>query len=130
VILGDCMEMMLKGSGHFAIGFTLGFFIVLVLLKIYKTNLTVQLYVPFLPFILGFWAVIPMVFFSDGLERSVWLNIFILFDFASDNSLFKLLFGRLHLVAISCGGMYGYLLLRYIALVKYCRRYGWSGEYL
>jgi len=114
----------LTGAGHFGIGFTLGFLIMLLLYKVKKHNLKVQLYAAFIPFITGFIASLPYLFL-DAESSFLWLNLFLFYDFLHFNEVAISLFGSLHLVTFICGLMYLYILMRYIALVKHCRRYGW-----
>ena len=120
------MNNYLVGSGHFAVGFTLGFIIMLIVQQKDRTNLNVQLYFPLLPFALGIWASLPYLFLSDTNSNTTWFNIFILFDLIHHNEMVIRIFGRLNFIVVICGLMYTYILLRYIRLVKYCRRYGWS----
>jgi hypothetical protein len=116
----------LVGSGHFAFGFSLGFLIMLATNKIYHKSINVQMYSPFLPFIIGIWAAIPYLFIYTRELDSFWINIFILYSFIHHNEMLITIFGRLYLVTLICGLMYIYMLIRYISLVKYCRRYGWN----
>jgi len=115
----------LVGSGHFGIGFVLGYILMFMLLKTKSTHLKVQLFAPFIPFILGFWAAIPYLWTDSSIILSSWLHIFLLYPFFHHNELFILLFGKLNLVALICATLYGIIILRYIRLVKYCRAYGW-----
>jgi len=116
----------LAGSGHFAFGFSLGFFIMLAANIIYNKSINVQMYSPFLPFIIGMWAAIPYLFSYTRELDSFWTNIFIFYNFIHHNKLLITIFGKLYLVALICGLMYCYILVKYISLVKYCRRYGWN----
>jgi hypothetical protein len=118
--------MYLTGSGHFAIGFSLGFLLMIHLTKRYDQKINVQLYAPFIPFILGIFVSFPYLFLSSNNMDTAWLNIFIFFNFLHHNDIAIMIFGRLYLVTIICGSMYVYILLRYIALIKYCRRYKWN----
>jgi len=114
----------LTGAGHFGIGFTLGFLIMILLYKVKKHNLAVQLHAAFVPFITGFIASLPYLFLEVR-SSDPWLNFFLFYDLLHFNELAINLFGSLHLVTLLCGLMYLYILIRYIALVKHCRRYGW-----
>lgn len=118
------MNDYLTGAGHFGIGFSLGFLIMILLYKVKKNNLAVQLYAAFIPFIIGFIASLPYLFL-DVKSSEPWLNFFLFYDFLHFNELAITFFGRLHLVTLLCGLMYLYILIRYIALVKHCRRFGW-----
>jgi hypothetical protein len=99
-----------------------------ILMKIYKRRLNVQLYAPFLPFIIGLYSALPYFFLSEE-KINTWINLFLLYEIIHTNNVVITLFGRLSFVAIICGAMYLYILLRYIELVKHCRRYGWNGGY-
>ena len=118
----------LEGSGHFAVGFCFGFLLMFFLVKKYHTYINVQMYTPFIPFIFGIWASLPYVFINELKEGQIWLNIFLFFNFMHHNELIIKIFGRIILVALICGSLYLYILLHYINLVKYCRRYGWHKE--
>ncbi len=114
----------LKGSGHFAVGFAVGFIIMLIVQLKYKHSLNVQMYAPFLPFILGIWSMLPYFFLSPHYSAS-WLNIFVFYDLVHSNEYLAVLFGRIVYVAGFCGMLYSVIVIRYIRLVKHCRRYGW-----
>ena len=118
------MSTYLTGAGHFGVGFTFGFLVMLALYKIKKHSLSVQLYAAFIPFSIGFIACLPYLFIGEE-TSSPWLNIFFFYDFLHFNKFAITFFGRLHLVFILCGSMYLYILMKYIALVKHCRRFGW-----
>ena len=120
------MKEYLVGSGHFAIGFCLGFIMMYGLNKKYKTFLKVQMYSSFIPFIVGVWAALPYLFVDEKLSKAAILNLFVFYDYLHQHTVAIALFGRLHLVVLICGSMYLYILLRSIRLVKYCRRYGWT----
>ena len=124
------MNSYLVGSGHFTVGFSIGFLVMFFVNKKYHDSLNVQMYSSFIPFVVGIWAALPYLFIGKLAADSstldlAWLNIFIFFDLIHHNELVITIFGRLHLVVIICGTMYGYILLRYIRLVKYCQAYGW-----
>jgi len=119
------MEEVLVGSGHFGVGFTLGFIIWRIAGRQYKNSLKVQLYAPFIPFILGLYAAIPY-FFLNNQDNSTWWNIFLFYNFIHQDSFFITIYGRIHWVALICGILYCSILYHYIELVKYCRRYGWN----
>jgi len=117
----------LVGSGHFAFGFTIGFLLMLILNRHYSKNIQVQIYSPFLPFIIGIYAALPYLFINSiETGGDSWNNIFVFYNVVHHHDLMIKIFGRLNLVAVICGSMYLYILFRYIALVKYCRRYGWK----
>jgi hypothetical protein len=120
------MDNYLVGSGHFAIGFLIGFVIMLLLQVSYSRNIYVQMYTPFIPFLAGLWSSIPYFFISEHEISIPWLNVFFLFNYFHYNELVIKIFGRISTVALVCGSMYIYIILRYIALVKYSRRYGWK----
>ncbi len=119
------MTNYLVGSGHFSVGFTIGFLIMLVVQYKNSTHLNTQLYFSFFPFILGIWSTLPYLFLSDTVSNPDWFNIFLFFNLIHHNELIITIFGKLNFVVIICGSIYVYILFRYIALVKYCRRYGW-----
>jgi len=116
----------LVGSGHFAIGFVLGFMIMFVLIKARSENIKIQLYSPFLPIIFGLWAALPYFWLDSAQQLSAWLNLFILYPVFHHNEMVVAIFGKLNLVALICGVLYSYIIIRYIRLVKYCRTYGWK----
>ncbi len=119
------MVNFLVGSGHFSVGFIIGFLIMLVVLNKNSTHLNTQLYFPFFPFILGIWSSLPYLFLSDTTTNPGWFNIFLFFNLIHQNELIIKIFGKLNFVVIICGSIYTYILFHYIVLVKYCRRNGW-----
>lgn len=120
------MDNYLTGSGHFAIGFCIGFIVMLILLRQYKESINIQIYSPFIPFLFGIYSSIPYLFITESSSNIPWLNLFLFFHYLHHNPLVIKVFGQMYLVVVLCGAMYGYIILRYIRLVKYCRRYGWS----
>lgn len=120
------MEIYLKGSGHFAFAFFIGFLVMLAMQFSAKKSLKIQVYSPFIPFILGVWAALPYFVFGKTFSAP-WLNIFFFYDLIHFNEILAKVFGRTAVVALFCGGLYTYIVLKYISLVKHCRKYGWRG---
>ncbi|WP_372770752.1 hypothetical protein [Pseudoalteromonas sp.] len=120
------MELYLKGSGHFAFGYFFGFLFFIILRKKYNRLLNVQLYSPFLPFVLGCWGVIPYLLFNSS-NVAPWMNIFMLYEVIHFNEFLSKIFNRIAYVAIVCAIMFAFIVLHYISLVKYCRRNGGKG---
>lgn len=121
------MEIYLKGSGHFAFAFLVGFLVMLVMQFSAKKNLKVQIYSPFIPFILGVWASLPYFLFGKA-YTAPWLNVFFFYDLIHTNEILAKVFARTAFVALFCGTLYTYIIFKYIALVKHCRKYGWGGK--
>jgi hypothetical protein len=118
-------QFFLTGAGHFGFGFIVGAFVLFVLLSVRKNNIFVQLYIPFLPFVLGIIAVLPYVFSEPKTcELHFWMNLFFLYSWAHCHSVIMALLGHLHIVALLCGVIYCMIVLHYISLVKRVRRYG------
>lgn len=118
---------MLTGAGHFGFGFSVGFILMLVLQAYKKHSLNVQIYAPFAPIFIGLFAALPY-FWLGGAEQcdlAVSYNIFLLYGKVHCSNFMHIIFGGLNKVAIITGLMYVYIIIRYIALVKHCRRYGW-----
>ena len=121
------MDSFLTGGNHFGFGFMVGSILMLCWIRLCKKSLSVQLYAPFLPFVTGFIAALPYLFLlSDVCDVGAVYNIFIFYSLVHCHPLALTLFGSLNLVALICGSIYGLIILRYIFLVKYVRRYGWS----
>jgi len=117
----------LIGASHFAFGFIFGAVVMACLVKIKKTSLSVQLYAPFLPFLLGSIAALPYVFLEQAdCAVPVFYNVFFFYSALHCSHLAILVLGGLHTVTIFCGLIYCFILLRYIFLVKHIRRYGWN----
>ncbi len=113
-------------AGHFAVGFIFGYIGMNYLFKAYPDKLNVQLYAPFLPFILGLWAAIPHPFVSGSQDLPAWLHLFVFYPFIHHDELFIILLGRSAFVAVLCGTLYIFIIYRYIKLAKITRKYGWS----
>lgn len=121
------METFLTGGNHFGFGFIVGSVLMLCLIKLCRKSLAVQVYAPFLPFVAGFIAALPYLFLpAEVCDVSAIYNVFILYSLVHCHPLALTLFGSLNVVALICGLIYSLIILRYIFLVKYVRRHGWS----
>ena len=120
------MQNYLIGAGHFAIGFIAGYILMHYLFNQYPEKLRVQLYAPFIPMVMGIWAAIPYPFYIGVEQLPIWLHLFVFYPFFHHDELFIILLGRPAFVAVVCGVLYLFILLRYIRLAKHTRRYGWS----
>jgi len=122
----DFTSISLTGAGHFGFGFVVGSIVMLLLIFLKKKSLFVNLYAPFLPFLLGMLAAVPYMFLDPSLCQPASIyNVFILYSLIHCSSLLDVFLGSLNLVAIVCGIIYCFIILRYILLVKHVRRYGW-----
>ncbi len=118
--------MYLTGAGHFGFGFLLGTAIFMLLIIVFRRNYFVQVYSPFLPFVLGLVAVLPYSFiYKEQCELPMALNIFVLYSWAHCQSAIVSLLAHLHFVVLVCALIYGAIILRYIFLVRRVRRFGW-----
>lgn len=116
----------LTGVGHFGVGFLIGWLLMLFISFAFRKNLSVQLYTPFLPFLIGFLAVAPYVFLvRESCTFSPVINFFVFYSWIHCEEAFRWL-TNLHLVALICGGIYCLIIWRYIRLVKQVRRSGWK----
>ena len=118
-------KLYLAGSGHFGFGFMLGFIVMLVLFKLKPTQLSIQLYAPFSPFALGTWATLPYIWTTNDATLHERLNIFVLYPLIHQSEIAITVLGRPNWAALICATLYIFILLRYIRLVKYCKKYGW-----
>jgi hypothetical protein len=121
------VDYFLTGAGHFGFGFIAGALLLLLLVVFKKKSLAVQMYAPFMPFLFGFVAVLPYTFFyQKTCDLPFSANLFFFYSSVHCNAMVISLLNNLHLVAVICAVIYGFILMRYIALVKRVRRYGWS----
>jgi hypothetical protein len=117
----------LTGAGHFGFGFVVGTAILVLTILCFKKNLFVQIYAPFIPFVLGGVAALPYSFFyQKTCDITVLANIFFFYSWAHCQSMIIAMLGNLHLVVLVCACVYGFIVLRYITLVKRVRRHGWK----
>jgi len=120
-------QVYLTGASHFAFGFIFGSIVMVVFFKLKRSSLWVQLYMPFLPFLLGLIAAIPYIFLEPAnCVVPAFYNVFFFYSALHCDYLADIVLGSLHLVTILCGLIYCFILLRYILLVKYIRRHGWN----
>ncbi|MGS2718014.1 hypothetical protein ACVBE9_07575 [Eionea flava] len=117
----------LTGMGHFGISFMAGYCLFLLLLLICSRVLTVRLYSPFLPFLLGFLGAAPY-FFIDRFtcELPVWLNAFFFYSQLHCQPFAVQWLGNIHAVVLACGLLYIIIILYYIHTVKQLRRRGFK----
>ena len=126
---GYLLSDYLTGAGHFGVGFVAGFFIFLLFLGVSRKVLWVRLYGPFIPFLLGGVAAVPYFFtYKLTCDQPLWGHFFFFYPFFHCQPLFVKFFGNIHVVVVVCGLLYVVILWRYIVLVKYIRRYGWSNQ--
>jgi len=120
-------QFYLTGASHFGFGFIIGAVLMVCLLKFKRSSLSVQLYMPFLPFLLGSVAALPYAFLEQAsCVVPVFYNIFFFYSAIHCSQMVIIVLGGLHIVTILCGLIYCFILLRYIFLVKHIRRYGWN----
>jgi hypothetical protein len=118
--------MFLTGAGHFGFGFLVGTMIFVLLICAFKRNYFLQVYSPFLPFILGLIAILPYsLLYKEQCELPVLLNVFVFYSWVHCHSLVVSFLAHLHLVVLICALIYGFIILRYIFLVRKVRRFGW-----
>lgn len=123
------MESFLTGAGHFGFGFLSGTVIFILLILSFPRKLGLQIYSPFIPFVLGFLAALPYAFwFKETCEFPFYANVFYLYSWAHCNHFLITLSGNLHFVVLICACIYGFIILRYISLVRRVRRYGWVSK--
>ncbi len=120
----------LKGMGHFTIWFLVGFVAFLWLRSSIGQNqpklTAVALYGPFIPFMLGGIAIIPYLLFVLGIvpheaALGAGFNLFLLYGALSQVGVLASLFGNFEIDAIMLAGVYLYLVIYYIGLVKRTR---------
>lgn len=117
----------LKGIGHFTIWFLLGFMIFRIVLKMRKESLAVNLYGPFIPFVLGVAASMPYLLATLGIVSDQQIatqsgyNAFLFYVALNDLSLVVRIFSNFHIAVAADGIAYLSLLLHYIRLVRKIR---------
>jgi hypothetical protein len=117
----------LKGVGHFSFWFVLGYFL-FVLIKIrLKNKASINLYGPFIPFILGITATLPYLMAVLGLVEHKELaddlyNIFLLYPMLNNLNFIVVIFSNFYFAIIFASIIYMQLLLHYIKLVKNTRK--------
>ncbi len=124
------MDGVLTGAGHFGFGFLCGSIVMAALQRLYSKKLFVQLYAPFIPFVLGLIAAAPYALLGDPAicNLPIWSNIFLLYNSIHCHPFVVSVLGGLNKVAIICGSVYVYIVLRYISLVRHCRSHGWGSR--
>lgn len=112
----------MQGTGLFTAGF-LGGYLVLLLLTYRRRALWLRLYGPFLPFVLGAWAVIPHALLRTGLlsaadlQQPVW-NVFAFYPVLSAVDSFTFWPARVEAQIALASAAYLHLLWRYVRLVQ------------
>lgn len=108
---------MLRGSGHFVIGYLLGFTVFVVLRHVGWKRQQVNLYGPFLPLVLGAWAAVPYAFEMVGIDLSRFLgpltHLFLFYPVLHENRILAAYLGNLNFSALLCGLLYIVLILHY-----------------
>lgn len=120
------MDTFLTGAGHFGFGFIVGSLLFILLVMSLRKSFFIQVYTPFLPFLLGLMAIVPYSFLpQQTCSLPLVANAFLFYSWAHCHAGIIQLLGNLHLVVLVCGVIYCFIVLRYISLVKRVRRYGW-----
>lgn len=121
------MERFLTGAGHFGFGFIVGTIILLLLVLLFRKSLFIQIYAPFLPFLLGVVAAFPYaLFYQKTCDLPALANMFFFYSWAHCQSMIINVLGNLHFVVLICACIYGFIIMRYIRMVKRVRRSGWT----
>ncbi len=116
------MEMgMLKGSGHFSIGFMIGFLFFLIIHNIWKKK-NIAVWGPFIPFLFGIIASFPYLFVLFGEENrhlsGQLSNLFLFYDFFHHNEFAILVMNKFAVSIFSIAILYCALIIYYIRAIK------------
>ncbi len=111
----------LKGSGHFAIGFMLGYFVFFILQKTKKDNWQIRIWGPFSPFIFGVLASFPYALQLVGwldLDSMNWkLNFCVFYNILHYNKSIIAIFNNFIISLFSIAFIYFLLINHYIRLI-------------
>lgn len=117
----------LKGVGHFTFWFIQGFVIFKLLLLIKPNCFRLKVYGPFIPFVMGFVAIVPYVLIAlgvitQGQAMAAGYNVFFLYGWLNSLGLVVRIFANFHLAVVLTGVAYVALIFHYIQLVKATRK--------
>ncbi len=118
----------LRGSGHFALWFLIGYMIFVAWRQIRRCNDWMRIWGPFLPFIFGTIAVIPYLLqVIGGVTRETALTapflFFFLYPITEQSVWVQHKFGSFHLNVILVGLAYLHLVHHYIDLIRHLARF-------
>ena len=113
----------LKGSGHFAVGFMVGYLLFLSMIPFVRSSKT-ALYIPLIPFVIGFIAVFPYLLALAGIFATpiVQSDLFFFYDSLNRNQEVIAIFNDLNRVALGVALLYVGIIYYYIRMIKRLRR--------
>lgn len=119
----------LKGAGHFTLWFLVGYGVFLLARFAKPHNTRVQVWGPFLPFVLASCAAMPYLLQMAGLlSREAALHpafaVFLLYPLTDQARWAQALFGHFHLNVVLLALAYAHLVVHYIGFI---RKHGRSG---
>lgn len=119
--------VILKGSGHFAIGFIIGYFVFITIKRLFNKNWNIKIWGPLLPLILGGYASFP--YFLEVNGESVgqkvidWkMNVFLFYNFFHFNKYLIFIFNKFYISILGVSFFYCLLIIHYIKLIKILKR--------
>lgn len=117
----------LKGAGHFTLWFLVGLLLFWLAKTVKPQNTRIQLWGPFLPFLLASVAAVPYLLQVTGLiSREAALHwgfaVFMLYPLTEQAGWSHTLFGHFHLNVVLLALAYSSLVSHYIRFVKQLRR--------
>ena len=113
----------LKGSGHFAVGFLVGYLLFLLMIPFVRYS-KAALYIPLIPFVLGGIAAFPYLFSLAGIFVSsiVESDLFFFYESLNRNREIIAIFNDLNRVVLGVALLYAGIIYYYIRLIKRFRR--------
>lgn len=114
---------LLKGSGHFTVGFMAGYLLFLLMILLAR-EVRVRLYIPLIPFVFGAVAAFPYLLSLINVAASpvVESDIFFFYSSLNSNLVAIHLFNDLNRVALVVALLYAGIIFYYIRLIKKMRR--------
>lgn len=117
----------LKGVGHFTLWFLVGLLLFWLAEAVRTRNIRIQLWGPFLPFVLASVAAVPYLLQVTGLiSRESALHwgfaVFFLYPLTEQASWARTLFGHFHLDVVLLAMAYTSLVIHYIRFIKQLRQ--------
>ena len=113
----------LKGSGHFAVGFLIGYLVFWIVLRIKPGNWNLKIWGPFLPHAFGTIAAFPysleLIGYLSFTEDSSWgWNLFLFYKVLHGHRFFIAIFNSFLISMATIAFIYLRLVLYYINLIK------------
>lgn len=119
-------QIQLKGVGQFSIWFIVGYILFLSLRMLNRFREVIDLYGPFIPYLLGAYAAVPYALYVFGVidsqkALSGLFNLFLFYGILNDIPVIVSIFSQFHLVVFVDAVIYLFLIIHYIQLVHKVR---------